>query len=186
MSKKAELGIARDRAHAEQIVGELGRVGSVGDAISAPFPDRENTRNLAHKKSTKAAASAGTGGVVEGPLGLFAGIGTLAITGVGPLIAAGPIMVALSGAAVGVAVAGLAGALIGLGIPEPEAKRYEGKIKAGAQDIATTGESQVHKRSAAKPHDRASNKNVRTRALHPGRGTAKAHHRSTSRQSVQH
>ena len=172
MSKKAVFCIAHSRAHADQIVNELGRVGFAGNDISALFPDRDSTRDFAHEKSTKApegaATGAGTGGVVGGTLGLLAGIGALAIPGVGPLIAAGPIMAALSGAAVGAAVGGLAGALIGLGIPEFEAKRYEGKIKegnilisvhtesadevklakqvfeqAGAQDIATAGESSV-------------------------------------------
>jgi hypothetical protein len=97
--------------------------------------DNESTHQFAHEKNTKApegtAAGATTGGVVGGALGLLAGIGALAIPGVGPLIAAGPIMATLAGVGVGGAVGGLIGALVGMGIPEYEAKRYEGRIKAG-------------------------------------------------------
>jgi hypothetical protein len=71
------------------------------------------------------------GAVLGGALGWLAGIGALAIPGLGPFIAAGPIMAALAGAGVGGAVGGLAGALIGMGIPEYEAKRYEGRVKDG-------------------------------------------------------
>lgn len=103
--------------------------------ISALLPDKRGTKDFAHEHNTKApegaATGAGAGGVVGGALGWLAGIGALAIPGVGPLIAAGPLMAALSGAAVGAAVGGVSGALIGLGIPEYEAKRYEGKIKEG-------------------------------------------------------
>src|SRR4029434_10905322 len=103
------------------------------------------TRDFAHEKNTKApegaATGAGTGGVVGGALGLLAGIGALVIPGVGPLIAAGPIMAALSGAAVGATVGGIAGALIGLGSPEYEAKRYEGKIREGNILISVHAES---------------------------------------------
>src|SRR6202012_6063808 len=97
--------------------------------------DKETSRDFAHEKHTKApegaATGAGTGGVLGGALGWLVGIGALAIPGVGPFIAAGPIMAALGGAAIGGAVGGIAGALIGLGTPEYEAKRYEGKIKSG-------------------------------------------------------
>jgi hypothetical protein len=105
------------------------------DDISVLFPDRESSRDFAHEKNTKApegAATGGaTGGVVGGALGWMAGIGLLAIPGVGPFVAAGPIMAALGGAAVGATVGGIAGGLIGMGMPEYEAKRYEGKIKEG-------------------------------------------------------
>jgi hypothetical protein len=142
------------------------------------FPDKGTTRDFAHEKNTKApegaVTGAGTGGVIGGALGWIAGIGALAIPGVGPFIAAGPIMAALSGAAVGAAVGGIAGGLIGLGIPELEAKRYEGKVKAGnllisvhtedaneitrakniftqagAQDICATGEASTPKDNQA-------------------------------------
>jgi hypothetical protein len=103
--------------------------------ISVLFPDKHGTKDFAHEQHTKApegaATGAGTGGLVGGALGWLAGIGTLAIPGAGPFIAAGPIMAALSGAAIGAAVGGITGTLIGMGIPEYEAKRYEGKIRAG-------------------------------------------------------
>ncbi len=120
---------------AETIVTQLQGAGFSSDDISVLFPDKSGTRDFAHEKHTKApegtAVGATTGGVVGGALGLLAGIGLLAIPGVGPFIAAGPIMGALSGLGVGAAVGGIAGALVGLGIPELEAKRYEDKVKNG-------------------------------------------------------
>ncbi len=99
------------------------------------LPDDESTRAFAHEKNTKAPEGAATGvtagGVVGGTLGLLAGIGALAIPGVGPLIAAGPIMAALAGLGVGGALGGIVGALVGMGIPEYEARRYEGRVKDG-------------------------------------------------------
>lgn len=134
-AKKVVVGLAPSYAQAEQLVAELERAGFSRDDISALFPDQRSSRDFAHEKNTKApegtVAGGTTGGVVGGTLGLLAGMGALAIPGVGPLIAAGPIMAALSGAAAGAAVGGLAGALIGLGVPELEAKRYEGKVKDG-------------------------------------------------------
>ena len=103
--------------------------------ISVLFPDRGGTRDFAHEKSTKApegaAAGAGTGGLLGGGLGWLVGIGSLAIPGLGPFIAAGPIMAALGGAAIGAAVGGFTGALVGVGIPELEAKQYEAKLREG-------------------------------------------------------
>jgi hypothetical protein len=132
---EAVVGLVPSRTSAEHVVMELQRAGFSGNDISVLFPDNTGTRDFAHEQHTKApegaATGAGTGGVVGGTLGLLAGIGALAIPGVGPLIAAGPIMAALSGAAAGALVGGLGGALIGLGIPEIEAKQYEGKIKDG-------------------------------------------------------
>src|SRR5687767_7136435 len=132
---KAVFGIATTYAQAEAIVDSLKIAGFSNNDISVLFPDKQGTRDFAHEKNTKApegaAAGAGTGGAVGGVLGWLAGIGALAIPGVGPFIAAGPIMAALSGAAIGAAVGGISGALIGMGIPEFEAKRYEGKIKEG-------------------------------------------------------
>jgi hypothetical protein len=178
MSKKSVFCIATSRHQADQIVDQLKNANFFNNDISVLFPDKGTTRDFAHETHTKApegvATGAGTGGVVGGALGWIAGIGALAIPGVGPFIAAGPIMAALSGAAVGAAVGGVAGGLIGLGIPEIEAKRYEGKIKqgnillsvhtenseeitrakniftkAGAQDICTTGEASTPKESKA-------------------------------------
>jgi hypothetical protein len=133
--KNAVYGIANTTAQAESIVSQLQAHGFANSDISVLFPDKEGTRDFAHEKNTKAPEGATTGGLagmgVGGALGLLAGIGALAIPGVGPFIAAGPIMGALSGAAVGGATGGLIGALIGLGIPELEAKQYEGKVRAG-------------------------------------------------------
>lgn len=127
---------------ADRIVDELRQRGHAADDISLLFPDKKTTHDFAHEKSTKApeGATAGvtTGGVVGGALGWLIGIGTLAIPGVGPFIAAGPIMAALSGVAIGATVGGIAGALIGMGIPEYEAKRYEGKIREGGILISVT------------------------------------------------
>jgi len=127
--------IAASQSLANSIVSSLKSRGFSDNDISVLFPDKSSTRDFAHEKGTKApegaTAGAGAGGVVGGTLGLLAGIGLLAIPGVGPFIAAGPIMGALSGMAVGATIGGIAGALIGMGIPEIEAKRYEGKIKDG-------------------------------------------------------
>jgi len=132
---KAVFGIAQNRPVAEEIVANLKASGFSNNDISAIFPDKEGTRDFAHEKNTKApegaATGAGTGGLLGGALGWLAGIGTLAIPGVGPLIAAGPILAALSGAAVGATVGGITGGLVGMGVPELEAKQYEGKIRDG-------------------------------------------------------
>jgi hypothetical protein len=178
MSKKSVFCIATSRHQADQIVEQLKNENFSNNDISALFADKSTSHDFAHEKHTKApegaVTGAGTGGVVGGALGWIAGIGALAIPGVGPFIAAGPIIAALSGAALGAAVGGIAGGLIGLGIPEIEAKRFEGKIKAGnilisvhtensaeisrardiftkagAQDICTTGESSTPKESNA-------------------------------------
>jgi hypothetical protein len=137
MSSKnvAVYGIYATPATAEAAVDHLLARGFTNAAISVLLPDDESTRAFAHEKATKApegtATGATTGGVVGGTLGLLAGIGALAIPGVGPLIAAGPIMATLAGVGVGGAVGGLVGALVGMGIPEYEAKRYEGAVKNG-------------------------------------------------------
>lgn len=133
--KNAVYGIANTTEQAESIVTKLQSSGFSSTDISVLFPDKAGTRDFAHEKNTKAPEGATTGGLagmgVGGTLGLLAGIGALAIPGVGPFIAAGPIMAALSGAAIGGATGGLIGALVGLGIPELEAKQYEGKVRAG-------------------------------------------------------
>jgi hypothetical protein len=132
---QAVFCIVATEIQAENIVRELQETGFSSNDISALFPDKTGTRDFAHEKKTKApegaATGAGVGGVLGGVLGLLAGIGALAIPGVGPLIAAGPILGMLGGAAAGAAVGGLTGALIGMGIPEYEAKRYEEKIRDG-------------------------------------------------------
>jgi hypothetical protein len=153
--------------------------------ISVMFPDNEGTKDFAHEKNTKApegaATGAGSGAVIGGTLGWLAGIGALAIPGVGPLIAAGPIVAALAGVGVGGAVGGITGALVGMGIPEYEAKRYEGRIKEGSillsvhcddsnwtkkakeilehtggEDVASTGEASADFSKSDRPMERAS------------------------------
>jgi hypothetical protein len=174
--KKAVFGIAKSETQAASIANRLKAEGFSENDISALFPDKEGTKDFAHEQHTKApegaAAGAGTGVVVGGALGWLVGIGSLAIPGLGPFIAAGPLMAALAGAGAGAAAGGLTGALIGMGIPEYEAKRYEGKVKdgnilmsvhtddsrerdvakkiftdGGAEDISYTGESSVSKQA---------------------------------------
>ena len=127
--------IANTTAQAENIVAALKGAGFSNDSISALMPDKRSTKDFAHEHSTKAPEGATAGGVaglgVGAALGWLAGIGALAIPGVGPFIAAGPIMAALGGAAVGTAAGGVVGALVGMGIPEFEAKRYDSKIREG-------------------------------------------------------
>jgi hypothetical protein len=133
--KTAVFGIYKTRTSAEHSVDRLLTAGFSNDDISVLLPDSNSSKEFAHEKNTKApegtTTGVTTGGAIGGTLGLLAGIGALAIPGVGPFIAAGPIMGALAGLGVGGAVGGLIGALVGLGIPEYEAKRYEGIIKQG-------------------------------------------------------
>jgi len=133
--ERAVYGIAKTRAQAESVVEQLRSTGFSGEDISVLFPDTAGSRDFVHQKSTKAPEGATAGGVAGmgagAVLGWLAGIGTLAIPGVGPFIAAGPIMAALGGAAVGGATGGILGALVGLGMPEYEAKLYEGRVRGG-------------------------------------------------------
>ncbi len=181
--KTAVFGIFHTEAQAGRSVDDLVSSGFTHDDISVLLPDKQSTRNFAHEKNTKSpegtTAGVTAGGVIGGTLGLLAGIGVLAIPGVGAFIAAGPIMSALAGVGAGGAVGGLIGALVGMGIPEYEAKRYEGRIIAGGillsvhcdtseqitrakgllkqtggQDISSTGEA-----SAAEPVELAAASN---------------------------
>ena len=131
----AAFGIYRDEASVKNAAETLQRYGFRSTDISVLFPENLGTKDFGHEKGTKApegaATGAGSGAVVGGVLGWLAGVGNIAIPGVGPFLAAGPIMAALAGAGVGSAAGGLAGALIGVGIPEYEAKRYEGRNKKG-------------------------------------------------------
>jgi len=133
--KIAVFGIYDSRIQAEGSVDRLMAAGFSNDDISVLLPDNQSSKDFAHEKNTKApegtTAGVAAGGAIGGTLGLLAGIGALAIPGVGPFIAAGPIMAGLAGLGVGGAVGGLIGALVGMGIPEYEAKRYEGRIKEG-------------------------------------------------------
>jgi ActD protein len=173
--KTAVFGIYPAYASVEYGVDALRTAGFRNSDISVLFPENTGSKDFAHEKGTKApegaSAGGGTGAVVGGALGWLVGIGSLAIPGVGPLIAAGPIVATLAGAGVGGVVGGLAGALIGMGIPEYEAKRYEGRVKdggillsvhsdssdstkrakqileeTGAQDISSTSEASSPKR----------------------------------------
>src|SRR5580693_3489925 len=166
----AVFGIYRDQVSVENAVDTLRREEFRNTDISVLFPENEGTKDFAHEKNTKAPEGATTGAasgaIIGGGLGWLVGIGALAIPGLGPFIAAGPIMAALAGVGAGGAIGGLTGALIGMGIPEYEAKRYEGRVKAGgillsvhsdtseeikrakeilertgAQDISSTGEA---------------------------------------------
>jgi hypothetical protein len=128
-------GIYSTREMAENAVDQLLASGFRNEDISVLLQDNTGTKDFAHEKATKAPEGTTTGvvagGVIGGTLGLLAGIGALAIPGIGPFIAAGPIMGALAGVGSGGVVGGLIGALVGMGIPEFEAKRFEGRIKSG-------------------------------------------------------
>lgn len=131
----AVFGLYPNRASVEDAVETLKIAGFRSEDISVLFPHNEGNKDFVVKKDTKApegaVTGAGAGAVVGGALGWLAGIGLLAIPGLGPFIAAGPILALLAGAGVGGAIGGVSGALIGMGIPEYEAKRYEGLIKDG-------------------------------------------------------
>jgi len=131
----AAFGIFATRADVERTVDALRGEGFRNTDISVLYPLNVGTKDLAHEEASKAPEGATTGGVtgavLGGALGWLAGIGSLAIPGLGPFIAAGPILAALAGAGVGGAVGGVTGALVGFGIPEYEAKRYEGRVKDG-------------------------------------------------------
>ena len=180
----AVFGIYRDRMSAENAVDVLREENFRNTDISALLPENLGTKDFAHEKNTKApegvTAGATTGAVVGGGLGWLAGIGALAIPGIGPLLAAGPIVALLAGAGAGGAIGGLTGALIGMGIPEYEAKRYEGRVKSGgillsvhcdssdwekkgkeilrqtgAEDVSSTSEAKADFATSDKPMRRA-------------------------------
>lgn len=135
MSNKSVICIAKTEIQASNIVDRLNTGGFTNNNISVLFPDKSGSRDFAHEKGTKApegtVAGAGTGAVLGGAVGWLVGAGALMVPGVGPVLAAGPIAAALGGVAIGGAVGGIGGALIGMGIPEYEAKRYEGKVRDG-------------------------------------------------------
>jgi len=180
----AAFGIFTDRIQVENAVDALRMAGYRNTDISVLFPQNQGTKDFAHEKHTKApegaTTGAGAGVVVGGALGWLAGIGALAIPGIGPFIAAGPIMAALAGAGVGGTLGGMVGALVGMGVPEYEAKRYEGRVKsggillsvhcddsdwtskakeilksAGGEDVSSTGESGADFSKTDKPMPRA-------------------------------
>ncbi len=179
----AAFGIFASREMAEGAVDRLINAGFRREDISVLLQDNVGTKDFAHEKHTKAPEGTTTGvvagGLIGGTIGLLAGIGLLAIPGLGPLIAAGPIIAALTGIGSGGVVGGIIGALVGMGIPEYEAKRYEGRIKeggillsvhcdnadwvskgkqvlkdTGAEDISSTGEATADFAAADKPVSR--------------------------------
>jgi hypothetical protein len=183
MSNSVVFGIFLSKEQVENAVDEMKRDGFRNADISVLFPFNEGSKDFALEKGTKApegaTAGATSGAVIGGTLGWLAGIGMLAIPGLGPFIAAGPLMAMLSGVGVGAAVGGLTGALVGMGIPEYVATRYEGRIKGGcillsvhaddsewikkakkilertgADDIASTGETKGDYGNTDKPQDR--------------------------------
>lgn len=149
---KAVIGIATTLTQAETIVDRLKLAGFFADQVSILMPDVTATTEFGHENETKApegtAIGATTGFAIGGVLGWLAGIGALALPGLGAFIAAGPIMAALSGAATGTAIGGLVGGLSGLGIPEYEAKLYEGRLKEGHILIAAHTEDPEMRRRA--------------------------------------
>jgi hypothetical protein len=166
----AVFGIYVQRSDFEKALHELKSSGFRHEDVSVLVPENLGTKEISTEKSTKApegiAAGATSGAVVGGVLGWLLGIGAIAIPGVGPLLAAGPIVAALAGIGAGGAIGGISGALVGMGMPEYEAKRYDGRVRkggilisvhcddaewakrarqilelTGAQDVASTGES---------------------------------------------
>ena len=183
MANTAVFGIYPNRVSVEGAVDALRTAGFRSTDISVLLPQNVGTKDLAHERTTKApegaAAGAGSGAVIGGTLGWLAGIGALAIPGLGPFIAAGPIVAALAGIGAGGALGGVTGALIGLGIPEYEAKRYEGRVRkggilisvhaddvawthkakqvlenTGAQDVSSTAEAKGDFGNSERPHAR--------------------------------
>jgi hypothetical protein len=181
----AAFGIYPDQTTVSEAVDALKHAGFRNTDVSVLFPENTGSKDFAHEKHTKAPEGAATGGVaggvIGGALGWLVGIGALAIPGIGPFVAAGPIVAMLSGIGVGGAVGGFAGALVGVGIPEYEAKRYEGRIRnggillsvhcdnsdwvkrakevlehSGATDIATSSEAKADYAVSEKPIPRTS------------------------------
>jgi hypothetical protein len=179
----AAFGIFSTRADVERTVDALRAEGFRNTDISVLYPLNAGSKDFAHEQNSKApegaTTGAVTGAVLGGALGWLAGIGSLAIPGLGPFIAAGPILAAMAGAGAGGAVGGVAGALIGMGIPEYEARRYEGRVKdggillsvhcdnsqwtkkakeilenMGAQDVSSTGEASSDVGASDRPHPR--------------------------------
>ncbi len=176
----AAFGIYPDQVSVSEAVDDLKQAGFRNTDISVLFPENTGSKDFAHEKHTKApegaVAGATSGAILGGALGWLAGLGALAIPGVGPFVAAGPIVAMLSGIGVGGTLGGFTGALIGVGIPEYEAKRYEGRIRSGgillsvhcdnsdwvkraldvlehsgASDIATSGEAKADYGVTEKP-----------------------------------
>ena len=164
--KNAVYCIARDRTSAESIVDNLRSASISSSEISVLMADKSGTRDFAHEQNTKLPEGAATGGVAGmgagAILGWLAGIGSLAIPGVGPFIAAGPIMAALGGAAVGGAAGGVIGALVGMGIPEYEAKLYDGKIRGGSALISVHTDNADQVKTVKKIYEKAGAEDIKS------------------------
>lgn len=160
------FAIVHSQSEAASIVAALRELGTRPEEISILFPDKSGQRDFAHEQHTKApeGATGGgvAGGVLGGALGWLAGIGMLAIPGVGPFIAAGPIMAALGGAALGATVGGITGALIGMGVPEFEAKAYEGKIRSGNVLLAIHTDGGAHAKQVRESLENMGATDIRT------------------------
>jgi hypothetical protein len=181
----AVFGIYKSTGQAERAVDRISAAGFSQNDISVLLPDSQSSKEFAHEKNTKAPEGTTTGvaagGVLGGTLGLLAGIGALAIPGLGPFIAAGPIMGALGGMGAGGAVGGLIGALVGMGIPEYEAKRYEGRVKDGgvllsvhcATSDEITAAKDLLKETGAEDISSAGEKSVSTHGVRTDTATRK-------------
>ncbi len=183
---KSVFGIYSSRSSVENAVTTLKDSGFQHSDVSVLLPENLGSKEIATEKNTKApegaTTGAGSGAVIGGTLGWLVGIGALAIPGLGPFIAAGPIMAALAGMGVGGAVGGVTGALVGMGIPEFEAKRYEGRLqkggilvsvhcdtseeikrgkeileRTGAEDVSTAGEASTDVKSTPSAKKAATN-----------------------------
>jgi len=180
----AVFGIYKTPMQAETAVDALIAAGFSNQDISVLFPDKQTSKEFAHEKNTKAPEGATTGavsgGAIGGTLGLLAGIGALAIPGLGPFIAAGPIMGALAGMGAGGAVGGVVGALVGMGMPEYEAKRYEGRVKDGGVLLSVHCETsqeidrakEVLKRTGGEDISSAGEKSISTHGVEKDKGYA--------------
>ena len=180
---KSVFCIAQDEAQACRIVDLLKSNGFSDNDVSVLLSDKQGTRDFAHEKNTKAPEGAttgvATGGILGGAVGWLAGIGAIAIPGIGALIAAGPILAALSGAAIGAAAGGLTGALIGMGIPEYEAKRYEGKVRSGNVLISVHANDGDEARRARAIFEQQNAEDIASAGEEAVAGPAEAERRST-------
>lgn len=177
----AVFGIYKTTRQAESAVEALIAAGFSNQDISVLFPDKQTTKEFAHEKNTKAPEGTTTGvvsgGAIGGTLGLLAGIGALATPGLGPFIAAGPIMGALAGMGAGGAIGGVVGALVGMGMPEYEAKRYEGRVKDGGVLLSVHCETseeidrakEILKRTGAEDVSSAGEKSISTHGVEKDR-----------------
>jgi hypothetical protein len=178
---KSVFGIFSSRESVDRAVTDLKSAGFRNQYISVLMPSKEGTKDFAHEKDTKAPEGATTGAtsgaLLGGGLGWLVGIGALAIPGIGPFVAAGPIMAALAGAGVGGAVGGLTGALIGMGIPEYEAKRFEGIVKDGGILLSVHVDDSDWQKKAKELLERAGAKDIAA----AGEESSDSNHRNPSK-----